>query len=114
MTTLTFHVSRSIAATLQPGDEIVVTGLDHQANVDPWLAVAARGMGDIDDAWNAAVAAWVRSRLSPEAEKLRTDLDRLMTQALIPERSRTVVARDQQEALSALTTEWELLKGQWK
>jgi cysteine desulfurase family protein (TIGR01976 family) len=41
MTTLTFHLSRSIAATLRPGDEIVVTGLDHQANVDPWLAVAA-------------------------------------------------------------------------
>jgi cysteine desulfurase family protein (TIGR01976 family) len=45
MTTLTFHLSRSIAATLQPGDEVVVTGLDHQANVDPWLAVAAdRGL----------------------------------------------------------------------
>jgi cysteine desulfurase family protein (TIGR01976 family) len=45
MTTLTFHVSRSIAAALRPGDEIVVTGLDHQANVDPWLAVAAdRGL----------------------------------------------------------------------
>jgi cysteine desulfurase family protein (TIGR01976 family) len=41
MTTLTFHVSRSIGATLAPGDEIVVTGLDHQANVDPWLAMAA-------------------------------------------------------------------------
>jgi cysteine desulfurase family protein (TIGR01976 family) len=40
MTTLTFHVSRSIGAALQPGDEIVVSGLDHQANVDPWLAVA--------------------------------------------------------------------------
>jgi cysteine desulfurase family protein (TIGR01976 family) len=40
MTTLTFHVSRSIAATLRPGDEIVVTGLDHQANVDPWIAAA--------------------------------------------------------------------------
>jgi len=41
MTTLTFHLSRSIGAALQPGDEIVVTGLDHQANVDPWLAMAA-------------------------------------------------------------------------
>jgi cysteine desulfurase family protein (TIGR01976 family) len=40
MTTLTFHISRSIGAALQPGDEIVVSGLDHQANVDPWLAVA--------------------------------------------------------------------------
>ena len=41
MTTLTFHVSRAIGAALEPGDEIVVTGLDHQANVDPWLKVAA-------------------------------------------------------------------------
>ena len=41
MTTLTFHVSRSIGATLTPGDEVVVTTLDHQANVDPWLAMAA-------------------------------------------------------------------------
>jgi len=40
MTTLTFHVSRSIGAALRPGDEIIVTGLDHQANVDPWLATA--------------------------------------------------------------------------
>ncbi len=45
MTTLTFHLSRSIAAALQPGDEIVVTGLDHAANVDPWIAAAAdRGL----------------------------------------------------------------------
>ena len=35
MTTLTYHVSRSIGATLEPGDEVVVTTLDHQANVDP-------------------------------------------------------------------------------
>ena len=40
MTTLTFHVSRSIVATFRPGDEIVVSGLDHQANVDPWIAAA--------------------------------------------------------------------------
>jgi len=80
-----------------------------------WLAVAARGAGDIDSAWNSAVAAWVRSTLSPEtAGDLRADLDRLMTQALIPERSRTVVARDPQEALTALRTEWEIVKQQWK
>jgi cysteine desulfurase family protein (TIGR01976 family) len=45
MTSLTFHVSRSIGATLSPGDEIVVTTLDHLANVDPWRAIAAdRGL----------------------------------------------------------------------
>jgi cysteine desulfurase family protein (TIGR01976 family) len=40
MTTLTLHVSRSIGATLQPGDEIVVTSLDHNANIDPWRHIA--------------------------------------------------------------------------
>jgi cysteine desulfurase family protein (TIGR01976 family) len=40
MTTLTFHVSRSIAATFTAGDEIIVTALDHEANVSPWQAVA--------------------------------------------------------------------------
>jgi cysteine desulfurase family protein (TIGR01976 family) len=45
MTTLTFHVSRSIGAMLEPGDEIVVTTLDHEANRGPWQAVAAeRGL----------------------------------------------------------------------
>jgi cysteine desulfurase family protein (TIGR01976 family) len=39
-TTLLFHVSRSLAATLSPGDEIVVTRLDHDANVRPWILVA--------------------------------------------------------------------------
>ena len=41
MTTLTLHVGRSIGATLQPGDEIVVTTLDHEANVSTWEAMAA-------------------------------------------------------------------------
>src|SRR3954468_19820448 len=41
MTTLTMHVARSITATLGPGAEIVVTGLDHEANVGPWRSAAA-------------------------------------------------------------------------
>ena len=40
MTSLTLHISRSIARTLLPGDEIVVTRLDHDANIAPWLLVA--------------------------------------------------------------------------
>ena len=40
MTTLTLHISRSLARTLTPGDEIVVTRLDHDANISPWLLVA--------------------------------------------------------------------------
>lgn len=40
MTSLTFNVSRALAAWLQPGDTIVVTNLDHDANISPWLRVA--------------------------------------------------------------------------
>lgn len=40
MTSLTFSISRSLARELGPGDEIVVTRLDHSANVCPWLLIA--------------------------------------------------------------------------
>jgi hypothetical protein len=79
-----------------------------------WRAVAARGAGDLDGAWDAAVAAWVLSTLSPDTtETLRADLERLVQQALIPERSRQM-ARDPQEAVSSLRAEWELVKQQYK
>ena len=41
MSTLTLHIGRSIGATLRSGDEIVVTTLDHEANVSTWRAMAA-------------------------------------------------------------------------
>jgi cysteine desulfurase family protein (TIGR01976 family) len=40
MTTLTLHVSRALARRLSTGDEIVVTELDHHANIDPWRELA--------------------------------------------------------------------------
>ena len=40
MTTLTFHVSRALGRKWGPSDEVVVTELDHQANVAPWHALA--------------------------------------------------------------------------
>jgi len=44
MTTLTFNLSRAIGRTLAPGDEIVVTRLDHDGNIAPWLALQERGV----------------------------------------------------------------------
>jgi cysteine desulfurase family protein (TIGR01976 family) len=44
MTTLTYTLSRAIARELQPGDEIIVTKLDHYANVSPWYALSERGV----------------------------------------------------------------------
>lgn len=77
MTTLTFHVSRSITATFAPGDEIIVTGLDHAANVDPWIA-AARDRGLVIRWWE------------PHLEDCTLHLDDL--RALLSPRTRLVAA----------------------
>ncbi len=44
MTTLTYAMSRAIGRDLGPGDEILVTRLDHDANVAPWLALEEKGV----------------------------------------------------------------------
>jgi len=75
MTTLTFHISRSIGATLRPGDEVVVTGLDHQGNVDPWITAARDN--------EAIVRTW-----EPRLEDCTLDLDDL--DAVLNERTRLV------------------------
>lgn len=78
-----------------------------------WLVAAARGLGDVERAWDTAVAAWVRARLVPETtEQLREDIDRLVLEALIPERARTRPPREDPEV--ALRVEWERVKESWR
>jgi cysteine desulfurase family protein (TIGR01976 family) len=87
MTTLTLGVSRAIGRDLVAGDEIVVTRLDHDANVAPWLAVAA----DRD-----AVVRWVD--LLPDDGTL--DLDGL--EAVIGRRTRIVAIGHASNALGTI------------
>src|SRR5215212_12156182 len=42
MTTLTYRLANALAAGWRPGDEVVVSRLDHDANVRPWVQAAAR------------------------------------------------------------------------
>src|SRR5579885_2700752 len=44
MTSLTFAISRAIGRELGPGDEILLTHLDHDANISPWRALEERGV----------------------------------------------------------------------
>lgn len=44
MTTLNFALSRAMSRTLQPGDEVLITQLDHEANRGPWLALRRHGI----------------------------------------------------------------------
>ena len=75
MTTLNFLLAHALSRTLEPGDEIVVTALDHDANVSPWLLVAQ----DRD----------LVVRTAPiRADDVTLDIDGL--EALIGERTRVV------------------------
>jgi hypothetical protein len=79
-----------------------------------WLVAASRGAGDLERAWAAAAAAWVRAVLAPDrGAALRADLDRLVTQALIPDRAARLTARDRRQAVASMTSEWEEFKANW-
>lgn len=81
-----------------------------------WLAAASRGLGDLDRAWNAALAGWLRARSAPDhGAALRADLDRLVQTAIIPERARRLAGPkgDPSVATQAMTAEWEELKAEW-
>ncbi|HSL24053.1 MAG TPA: hypothetical protein VK886_21145 [Vicinamibacterales bacterium] len=78
-----------------------------------WRVVAARGAGDLDEAWDAAHAAWVRAPLAPDrGAQLRADLERIVLLALIPELARRA-ARDQDKQAAALRDRWEAFKQRW-
>jgi hypothetical protein len=56
----------------------------------------------------------VRATLKPDrADALRSDLDRLVTQAIIPERAARTPARDRHEIIASLTAEWDRFKAAW-
>lgn len=75
MTSLNFRLSRAIAQTLAPGDEIVLTRMDHDANIAPWLLIAAE---------NALTVKWVDIRTAD----CTLDMDSL--EAALSERTRVV------------------------
>jgi hypothetical protein len=75
-----------------------------------WLAAAARAQGDLQQAWDAAEAGWVRAPLALDhGAALRSDLDRLMQRAIIPERARAIG-----QPAETLRLEWERFKERWK
>lgn len=79
-----------------------------------WLAVSARGVGDVDGAWDAATAGWVRSGLSPEtAYDVRGDLDRFVTEVLVTEVARLRKSPQPDDAARRLREQWEAVKQQW-
>jgi cysteine desulfurase family protein (TIGR01976 family) len=87
MTSLTFNFSRSIGRTIQPGAEIIVTRLDHDANVAPWLTLAEQG----------AEIKWVDF----DVEDCRLDLDHLAS--LLTDKTKLVAAGYASNAVGTIT-----------
>lgn len=79
-----------------------------------WLAAAARGTGNLDRAWAAAIAGWVRASLARDrGAALRADLDRLVVQAIVPERASKMATRDRAQTVTGMLSEWESFKASW-
>jgi len=82
-----------------------------------WLVAGTRAAGDVERAWSAAIAAWVRAaQAGPKGAALQADLDRLVIQVVIPERARQLGANNADAAsasAAAMRKEWELLKQAW-
>jgi len=79
------------------------------ATASYWLPAAARGQGDLQAAWEAAEAGWVRAPLANDrGAALRGDLDRLMQVAIAPERARALA-----EPADMVLAEWEQFKEKW-
>lgn len=83
-----------------------------------WVAAGARGAGDLERAWHAAVAAWIRAK-GASAEAARGDLDQLVITAIIPERARALAhagglgARDAAALDAAMRAEWAEIRKSW-
>jgi len=79
-----------------------------------WQAAASRALGDLDRAWEAAQAAWLRALLNTDhAAAMRADLDRLMREAIIPERARKWSGPDFQSSADLMKAEWDAFKANW-
>jgi hypothetical protein len=99
----------------------IVVRMEQELRRDPssfpaayWLAAASRGAGDLDRAWAAASAGWIRAVSARDrGVTLRADLDRLVTQAIIPDRAARGPARDRRQATATMMADWESFKKTW-
>jgi hypothetical protein len=80
-----------------------------------WLVVGTRGTGAAGQAWDAAIAGWVRARLAgARSATLRADLDKLVLEGIIPDRVRATAVEKRAQAESDLRAEWAVVKERWK
>lgn len=80
-----------------------------------WIVAATFGADNVEDAWDAAVATWIRAPLVPgDGVALRADIDRLVLALIIPRRARLASAgSDVEHAAEVFRMDWESVKQMW-
>jgi hypothetical protein len=80
-----------------------------------FLVVGTRGSGAPIEAWNAAIAGWVRARMAgARSASLRADLDKIVLEGIIPDRVQSLAADRRPQAEADLRAEWAVVKERWK
>jgi hypothetical protein len=121
-TALDRQAQSSSAAVARPLHARIVRRMDEELHGDAsgtvaayWLAAAARGSGDIERAWDAAIAGWVRtSGLGAKGASARRELDALVTQAIIPDRARVISPASPEATAASMRAQWDALKKAWR
>lgn len=99
MTSLTFHMSRSICHDFRPGDQILITRMEHEGNVGPWLEIARdKGLEirwvDFDrDSWQVEPEA-LAAQLTERTRLVALNYASNMTGSINDVRSLTRIAQD--------------------
>jgi len=120
-TALDRHAQTLAAADRAAIHARVIARMEEELRRDPvsapagyWIAAASRATGDLDRAWSAAMAGWVRATLAHDRGlALRTDLDKLVTDGIIPDRAARAQARDRRQLQTTLAAEWDNFKKIW-
>ncbi|MCZ8545295.1 cysteine desulfurase-like protein [Mesorhizobium qingshengii] len=98
MTTLTYHMSRTLGRTMKPGDEIILTRMDHEGNVSPWLQLAedlglvVRWLPFDEKSWQVEEAALARL-LSQKTRLVALNYASNLTGSINRVRSLTAIAK---------------------
>lgn len=79
-----------------------------------WVVAAAHGSGDLDGAWSAAQAAWVRAAFAgARVATTRADIDRVVVEGIIPARAARIGGREPNLVVAGMVGEWEAFKTAW-
>lgn len=79
-----------------------------------WLVAATHGTGDLDAAWSAAQASWLRAGFAGAGVvQSRAEIDRVVMEGIIPARAARVGGREPNLVVAGMVGEWEAFKSNW-